>query len=210
MAKQIIEISKTFTAQLAKSVAVYKQKRAKLQAQKDQKAAAAAGGGSGTATGSNLFTAPINSASAGSGGGMVSAFNTSGMMSTDTNGTPIYTGPTISVKCFFNNDNRVIEVPRDINLKDLSLRIQLKYGRPLIVQYEDTDNDKITIDSPDILNKAMAHLDRTQTYKLFLLAKGGPGSGGGSASGGGGGGGMNMYVSGLVVWWFGGCVEVVF
>src|SRR5438067_2242520 len=37
MAKQIIEISKTFTATLGKNVAIYKQKRAKLQALKDAK-----------------------------------------------------------------------------------------------------------------------------------------------------------------------------
>jgi hypothetical protein len=155
-----------------------------LQAQKDSKSNAA-GTSTGAATSSTglSFVAPIHA----TGNGTTTA-NGSAFASVMTSQEGTYTGASISIKCFFTGgDNRVIEVPRDINLKDLSLRIQLKYGKPVIVQYEDADGDKITIDSPEILAKAMAQFDRLQTYKFFLLPKGGA-----AATGSGVAGGMNV------------------
>lgn len=78
----------------------------------------------------------------------------------------------ISVKCFFDGDNRVLEVARDVTLKTLSLQVNLKYGKPVVIQYEDDDGDKITIDSQAILEKALAKLEN-DVLKLYLLpAKG--------------------------------------
>lgn len=51
----------------------------------------------------------------------------------------------------------------------MSLRIQLKYGRNFILQYEDDQNDKITIDSQDILNRAMLRADVQGFIRIHLL-----------------------------------------
>jgi hypothetical protein len=94
----------------------------------------------------------------------LSAFEHKGMG----NGSMGMAGP-VTIKCFFNGDNRVLDVPSNISLKDLNLRIQLKYGRNFILQYEDDEHDKITIDSPEILARAMAKADAQGNIRIQLL-----------------------------------------
>jgi len=75
----------------------------------------------------------------------------------------------VQLKCFYNGDNRVVDVPSKIELSDLQLRVTLKYGKDVILQYQDTEGDIITIDTDTVLAKAMAQFHRTGLYKLLLI-----------------------------------------
>lgn len=77
-------------------------------------------------------------------------------------------GENIKVKCYFNGDNRVLSVPSNVSLSRLRSAIQVKYGRTLIIQYEDLEGDKITIDSVDMLQRALVTASGGQ-LKLHLL-----------------------------------------
>eukprot|EP00455_Lapot_gusevi_P001572 TRINITY_DN10610_c0_g2_i2.p1 TRINITY_DN10610_c0_g2~~TRINITY_DN10610_c0_g2_i2.p1 ORF type:complete len:496 (-),score=120.42 TRINITY_DN10610_c0_g2_i2:115-1602(-) len=79
---------------------------------------------------------------------------------------------TITVKCFFNGDNRMLEVPRSMPLPQIALQVTLKYGRPLILQYQDEEGDKITLDSAALLAKALALMAKQNSniLKLYLLS----------------------------------------
>jgi len=75
----------------------------------------------------------------------------------------------VQLKCFYRGDNRVIDIPSNILLNDLQLRVTLKYGKDLVLQYQDTEGDVISIDSDTVLTKAMSQFLGTGLYKLSLI-----------------------------------------
>lgn len=81
----------------------------------------------------------------------------------------------LRARCFFNGDNRRIDLPANLTLASLVSIISAKYNQGrLLVQYEDEEGFKITIDSPAELRKALATaVDRT--LNLYIIRRGGYG-----------------------------------
>lgn len=70
-----------------------------------------------------------------------------------------------------------------MKLNDLTRAITLKYGRKVTVQYEDDDGDRITIDSEELVRKALSRIYDGKV-RLFLLPQGPTGTAVGGSSGG--------------------------
>lgn len=80
-----------------------------------------------------------------------------------------YNGQNITFKCFFNGDNRVLSLPgHSVNIKSLKMQLQYKYGDVFEIQYEDHEGDKITIDTPQVLQAAMAKWSQDGSFKVYL------------------------------------------
>lgn len=74
----------------------------------------------------------------------------------------------VPLKCFFEGDNRVVPVHRGVTALELQNLVQLKYGQPMLLQYQDADGDLITIDSDQSLRLAWKNWDRTGNYRIAL------------------------------------------
>jgi hypothetical protein len=88
----------------------------------------------------------------------------------------------IIVKCFdVDNyalpDNRMLEVPSNINYKSLQELVNKKYDNiPIQMHYIDENEDQITVDSDLVLQKAMQHAvkvayqgdDKDVTLRLLI------------------------------------------
>jgi Ca2+-binding EF-hand superfamily protein len=111
------------------------------------------------------------SSGSGSGSGGGSGANARASTASRSNPNAMQEDESITLKLFYNQDNRVITIPSDITLTQLSVRVQLKYGKPLTVQYEDGDGDKITIDSKALLDKAFEIYRNSDSdaMKLYLI-----------------------------------------
>lgn len=83
------------------------------------------------------------------------------------------TGPMVSMTCLFDGDNRLIDVPSNISYSDLLARVAIRYDRAVIVGYTTADGTVITIDSPEVLQRAMAHFAAIGSYKLMVRPSGG-------------------------------------
>lgn len=94
-------------------------------------------------------------------------------------------GAMVPLKLVLDQDIRVMEIPRNTTLSELSLQVQLKFNRPCLIQFEDESGDRITIDSKELLAKAFERYEASDevSMKLFLLARGRGGSGSGIGAG---------------------------
>ncbi len=109
----------------------------------------------------------------------------------------------IQLKCFLklhkddtDGDNRVLMVRSSVRFAEVVKLITAKYNRRVIIQHEDDEGDKITIDSQELLDHALSQAVDGK-LRLFLLPAGGGGGSGGAGGaknwlGGGGGDGATF------------------
>jgi len=75
------------------------------------------------------------------------------------------------LKLCFRGDNRLLDVPRNVPLHDLNVRVHLRFGRPLVLRFKDDDGDLLTIDSREMWLRALnkAARDRADHLRLELF-----------------------------------------
>eukprot|EP01122_Echinamoeba_exundans_P009822 TRINITY_DN3538_c0_g1_i1.p1 TRINITY_DN3538_c0_g1~~TRINITY_DN3538_c0_g1_i1.p1 ORF type:complete len:1064 (+),score=289.89 TRINITY_DN3538_c0_g1_i1:121-3312(+) len=91
-----------------------------------------------------------------------------------------------SIKCYFDDDIRVLEVPRTASWDEIRIAIFAKYGltidRHINITYADEEGDHITVDSLALLEKASL-VTPGRAIKLYLVEKHGHSSSLGSPIG---------------------------
>eukprot|EP00698_Gefionella_okellyi_P023788 TRINITY_DN8228_c0_g1_i1.p1 TRINITY_DN8228_c0_g1~~TRINITY_DN8228_c0_g1_i1.p1 ORF type:complete len:812 (+),score=202.64 TRINITY_DN8228_c0_g1_i1:192-2627(+) len=76
----------------------------------------------------------------------------------------------VKVKCLLGGDNRTLSVSRDTTLHDLRDQIGRRYklGARALLQYEDDEGDKLTIDTDKELERAFRRYERVKAKTLKL------------------------------------------
>ena len=90
--------------------------------------------------------------------------------------TTIPSSKTIRLKCFYNNEIRVVRLRDGISFTDLKERLNEDYGFDVLMRYEDTDGDLITLETQNDLNELLESELKSVQVQISNLLDGGGGS----------------------------------
>eukprot|EP01104_Vermistella_antarctica_P018810 TRINITY_DN7116_c0_g1_i1.p1 TRINITY_DN7116_c0_g1~~TRINITY_DN7116_c0_g1_i1.p1 ORF type:complete len:1058 (+),score=241.94 TRINITY_DN7116_c0_g1_i1:247-3420(+) len=93
--------------------------------------------------------------------------------SSDAVSVPVHARKPVLLKCKLNEDVRVVEVPGSVSFQEFHAHLVRRYGRQLVVTWQDGDGDRLTIDSETAWHVVLEAVNMnpfTQSLLLYDLA----------------------------------------